>query len=365
MKHFSKIVSYLILAVNAFFAGILLLTAYSPYIDPVVHPVQSCLGLTFPIFLLVNFCFLVFWLIVHWRFALLPLLGFALCFPQIRTYFPINFHTSEVPQESIKVLSYNVMSFGNMKKENGENPILNYILDSDADIVCLQEYVLWDGGKQNIRPNEVRKTLQQKYPHHNICPVGHEGGNNKLACYSKYPILSARPLQYESSYNGSVIYEIKVNEDTVTLINNHLESNKLTKEDKKVYESMLKDPNARKVKSGTRQLVRKLAEASSIRSEQALTIAKEIETAPHSYIIVCGDFNDSPISYAHRIIGESLDDAFTESGCGLGISYNQNKFYFRIDNILISKNLKAYNCTVDRSIKDSDHYPIWCYIAKR
>ena len=28
-------------------------------------------------------------------------------------------------------------------------------------------------------------------------------------------------------------------------------------------------------------------------------------------------------------------------------------------------NLKAYNCTVDRSIKASDHYPIWCHISKR
>ena len=33
--------------------------------------------------------------------------------------------------------------------------------------------------------------------------------------------------------------------------------------------------------------------------------------------------------------------------------------------ILISPNQKASNCTVDRSIKDSDHYPIWCYIGKQ
>ena len=65
------------------------------------------------------------------------------------------------------------------------------------------------------------------------------------------------------------------------------------------------------------------------------------------------------------MLTQKLDDAFTQSGKGLGISYNQNKFYFRIDNILISPNLKAYNCTVDRSIKASDHYPIWCHISKR
>ena len=50
------------------------------------------------------------------------------------------------------------------------------------------------------------------------------------------------------------------------LINNHLESNKLTKEDKVVYESMLKSPETEKVKSGARLLIRKLAEASAIRA---------------------------------------------------------------------------------------------------
>ena len=128
---------------------------------------------------------------------------------------------------------------------------------------------------------------------------------------------------------------------------------------------MLKDPNAHKVKSGTQHLVGKLAEASAIRAKQADVITAEIAASRHPYIIVCGDFNDTAISYTHRVIAEKLDDAFTESGQGLGISYNQNKFYFRIDNILISKSLRAYNCTVDRSIKDSDHYPIWCYVAKR
>ena len=170
-------------------------------------------------------------------------------------------------------------------------------------------------------------------------------------------------LDYRSNYNGSMVYEIKIGKDTVLLINNHLESNKLTREDKVVYEDMLKDPKAGKVKSGVRQLVNKLAEASAIRSAQARTIAQEIAHSPYLSVIVCGDFYDSPISYAHRVISQDMDDAFTESGCGLGISYNQNKFYFRIDNILVSKNLKASGCTVDNSIKDSDHYPIWCYIT--
>lgn len=364
MKHIGKVFAYLMLAANAFFVGILLLTAYSPYINPAVHPIESCLGLTFPIFLVINLCFLIFWLIVRYKFALLPVLGFAFCYPQIQTYLPVNFHTQDIPEGSIKVLSYNIMSFGNMKKEDGKNPILEYIRKSDADIVCLQEYNTSATAKVHLNEKDIQKGLKD-YPYQDIQRAGDGSGSNRIALYSKYPILSVRKLEYDSNYNGSAVYEVKINGDTITLINNHLESNKLTKEDKVVYEDMLKDPDAHKVKSGMRQLIGKLAEASAIRSKQADTIAREISKSQHPYIVVCGDFNDTPISYTHQTIAENLDDAFTESGRGLGISYNQNKFYFRIDNILISKNLKAYNCTVDRSIKDSDHYPIWCYISKR
>ena len=148
-------------------------------------------------------------------------------------------------------------------------------------------------------------------------------------------------------------------------VNNHLESNKLREKDKAVYREMIKDPDKVKVSEGARILIGKLAEASAIRALQADSIAKLVAGFRGGGVIVCGDFNDSPLSYAHRVIGKELDDAFVQSGNGFGISYNQNHFYFRIDHILLSKNLESYQCTVDKTIKSSDHYPIWCFVAKK
>ena len=71
--------------------------------------------------------------------------------------------------------------------------------------------------------------------------------------------------------------------------------------------------------------------------------AKEIKNSKQQTIIVCGDFKDTPISYTHRVISKGLVDAFENSGSGLGISYNQNRFYFRIDHILTSKNIDSFN----------------------
>lgn len=297
---------------------------------------------------------------------MLPLIGFLLCYPQLHAYLPLNSPTSRLPEKRIKLLSYNVMGFNGMQKENGRNSILTYLKESDADILCLQEYAA-SGSSGRLTQNDIERELKA-YPYRRIHTVGSGNGKgytNKIACYSKHPILSARTVNYSSNYNGCVLYEVKLDEDTITLISNHLESNKLTKADKALYEEMLKAPEKEKMKSNARLLVRKLAEASVLRAPQADSIAKEINSSPHPSVIVCGDFNDTPISYTHRVIAQNLDDAFTQSGRGPGVSYNQNKFYFRIDNILISKNLRSYNCTVDRSIKASDHYPIWCYIAKR
>lgn len=364
MKKLGKLFGYLLLGINVFFSALFLVCAYSPYIDPVVHPVWSCLGLAFPVFLVINLAFFVFWLVVYWKYAAISLVAALCCVGQIRTYYPINFSTGKVPENTFKLLSYNVMGFIGAKQhtEKSPNPVIEYLQNSNADVICLQEFIM-GVDKYHLSKQDVDKALKS-YPYKAVNKVG-TVTNNALACYSRYPIVSSELLKYESEYNGTVIYKLAIKGDTVTLINNHLESNKLTYEDKAVYMDMIKDPKADKVSSGARMLLSKLAEASSIRAKQARIIARAIQDCGTSRVIVCGDFNDTPISYTHRVISEDLEDAFVQSGCGMGVSYNQNKFYFRIDNILISKNMESYHCTVDRSIKDSDHYPIWCYIGMK
>ena len=364
MKLIRNFILWIGIGGNGLFILLLIAAAYSPYIDPTVHPIRSCLGLAFPVFLLTNIGFLLFWLLIRqYKVALLPLAGLLLCYGQIRTYFPINFHTNHLPEESLKILSYNVMHFNSGKKENGENAILTYLQNSGADILCIQEFTAHSS--PHLTQKEIDRALHD-YPYHHIDRLGSSDiSANNIACYSKYPILSAQRLNYVSDCNGSMIYELKVGKDTLMLINNHLESNKLTRSDKAVYENMLTSPEKETVKSGLRLLIRKLAKASALRAPQADSIAHAVAGSRYRYIVVCGDFNDTAISYAHRVIAGQLDDAFSESGFGLGISYHQNRFLFRIDHILTSKSLQPYNCTVDRSVQASDHYPIWCYLAKK
>ncbi len=97
---------------------VMLFLGYSDRINPVSFPILSNGGLLFPIFLILNFGFLVFWLIFKARWAWIPLVGFVICYGPTRRYCPLNIK-QEPPKEAIKVLSYNVWFFAGW--EDGKN----------------------------------------------------------------------------------------------------------------------------------------------------------------------------------------------------------------------------------------------------
>ena len=358
MRFIGRILAFILLGVNALVVLLMLVSAYSPYINPHEHPMWSCAGLLFPVFVLANLLFLCFWAVVYWRYALFPLLAFLCCWNSLETYFPVNLFQDDKPENAIKILSYNTCAFGNREKHTKEKPnrTLDYLQKSDADIICLQEYIV-NGA---LKKKDVDYALR-KYPYRHYFPLAK--GWNGLGCYSKYPILSATPIKYESKGNASIAYRIKVNNDTLLVINNHLESNRIGDSEVDVYQEVIESRDGKKVSSGVWKLMKKMAEAIKIRAKQAKAVSEQANGFQGKGIIICGDFNDTPISYTHRVMVQELKDAFVESGNGPGISYNQHRMFFRIDHILLSKNLKVYECTVDDSIDASDHYPIWCYIS--
>lgn len=365
MRQLGKVVKYLLLTANGLCAGLMLAAAYCPLLHPATHPWLSSLGLTFPLFLVGDVCFLVMWLILQqYKASLLPLLTMLCCYNDIHTLFPFNLSRPNPPKGSISLVSYNIMGFAGCRKGEQGNAILNYLKESGADLLCLQEYATGSNPKRHLMQADIEEALQA-YPYHTVTHIGdHKSLTNQLACFSKYPILSAQPVAYDSSYNGSVIYRIQVGEDTLTVINNHLESNKLTKQDKVVYEELLSVPEKEKMRSGMKHLIKKLAEASTIRAGQADTLAKALKLNTDGKVVVCGDFNDIPLSYTYHTIARcGLTDAFAHAGLGAGISYNQHHFYFRIDHILTGRALESYRCYVDRSIKESDHYPIRAFVT--
>ena len=358
---------------HSFFASLsiilvllLIASAYSDIISPEKQILFAYLGLAFPLLLFANICFLAYWLLTKkWLLVLMLVATFTICWRPFSVFCPLHLETQIQSQEDIiKVLSYNVMSFAYKNHtEKAPNKIIQYIAESDADIVCLQEYMV--SSRENLMSSgDVARALPM-YPY--IAEIIFSSPENSrykygLAVLSKFPITSSRRIPFPSVYNGSSIHEINVHGKKVVVVNNHLESFKLTAEDRSKYSDMITHINLESFDDLRGSIQQKLGQAFRVRAKQAEAIASEIQKANGYYTIVCGDFNDTPISYARRTIQGSLDDAYVKSGFGMGISYNQNFFLFRIDHILHSSSMEAYNCRVDTRVKMSDHYPIYCYL---
>ena len=82
-------------------------------------------------------------------------------------------------------------------------------------------------------------------------------------------------------------------------------------------------------------------------------------------VIMCGDHNDTPISYTYQKTARNLNSAFRESGNGIGVSYNQKGFFFRIDHVFISEDWESCKTYIDTQMEMSDHYPLVTYLRKK
>ena len=337
---------------------LMLLAGYSDYISPASYPLLSILGMTFPIFLLVNLLFIFFWLTFKWRKVWIPIVGYLLAYPPLTLYMPMH-ATQEVADGAIKFLSYNVCSYTgveNYKDNEGFDTIYHYLARQDADIVCLQEDV-------DTWRRYVFHRYQKIYPYNDtIFFITESNHMNGMGIHTRFPIIRRERIPYESRANGSVAWYLQVDNDTVLVINNHLETTHLTSGERLLYEEMLKGKVKRDtVKEESKALLTKLGHSNAIRATGAEAVHRYIEQHRQYPIIVCGD-NDNPISYSRHEIAKGLTDCFAETGRGLGLSYNRKGFFFRIDHILCSDHFTPYNCCVDDKIDASDHYPILCWL---
>lgn len=339
---------------------VLLLVGYSDRLNPTDHPMLSTVGMTFPFFLLANMGFLLFWLVFKWSRVWVPVAGFFLAYVPISIYMPIH-PAQDVPEGAIKLVSYNVCCYGgNYKYEDGFGKVAEYLRDQQPDIVCVQEDA-----------DTWRRYVFQEYvkflPYNDtLILVNNNLTINALGIHTRYPIVKRERLAYDSKANGSGAWWLQVGDDTLIVVNNHFESCHLTKEDRQQYRQLIKGEIPRdSVRAESQLLLVKLAEANAKRAAQIRKVKQYVEEHSAYPIIVCGDFNDNPISYSRHEMAKGLTDCFVSTGRGIGLSYNQKAFSFRIDHVFCSKDIQPYNCRIDNNMDASDHYPVLCWLKIR
>lgn len=361
MKKIGKIFDMVLAAANSVVALLMFVSAFSWRLSPAEWPYLSSLGLVYMAFFAVNSVFFAVWLLRRSWWTLLPVLAAAFTWGAFRLSFPINVKNSGKAAEDIEVLSYNVMAFDMLhQKDVADNDIMTYIVESGADIVCLQEYLIDSNAEK-----EFEKRMNA-YPYHRTADFKDQQYTNRVACFSKYPIIGVEKIDAETrANNGAAVFFMDVDGDSVAVFNCHLESNHLTSEDKELYKRILNNPEAEISKKNVSSLLGKFSSGAAVREKQAVKVRENVDMyVERMPVLVCGDFNDGPLSLAHHLISRGMTDAFVEAGLGLGVSYNQDGFYFRIDNILANRFWTVKSCKVDRSVRSSDHYPIRAVLSR-
>lgn len=352
MKFAGKLIAYPLFAVNWAVALLMVFSCYGSLAAPVGKwPFASLSGLAFPFLFAINLLFLILWLIT-WRKAIkLPLITTLICIFPFLDWCPIHPGIEQkVTEPYLTVMTYNTEGFGmdDNKDWTLQNPVINYILGIDADLVFLQETP-----KDMMEKISRDKNIRKQYPYVSI-----PKSTTDVAYLSKLPVIHDESTGFEDSGNSFQYIRMLFNKDTLAVFNCHLQSNRLNSSELSEYRQFIEHPTDSTHYKVSKQVIKKLLASTSQRATQARKIADKARCESARYIIVCGDFNDTPLSYSHRLFNRFMKDTYSKTGNGPGATYHEHRLYYRIDHLFCSENLVPLYTWIDRTQKDSDHYPV-------
>lgn len=175
----------------------------------------------------------------------------------------------------------------------------------------------------------------------------------ELAIFTSFPILKTETKQFNSA-NGYQFVDLDVDGTRIRVFNIHLQSNSVSSAAERLVSNG--DIQEKETWLEIRGMMGRFKRAVQKRAIQAEEIASKIAESPYP-VIVCGDFNDIPQSYAYHTIASGLKDAFPQRGLGLGFTYIGRIPALRIDYILTSHDWRILNYDMRRT-SFSDHRAI-------
>ena len=299
-------------------------------IMPSMHPQRSqelsTLGLIAPFTYAAVLLLMLYW-IARWR----PIMSAVMILMTIIGLFSVSsFYRIELRRSygepaaergEIKIMTYNTRSFIDDNGAKRLDSVAQIIRSINPDIVCFQEM-----GFSTLTDSLMREAK--------LLPMPHSVSRSNLspAIYSRYPIIKAQRIDTMKNF---VWADIVVREDTIRVFNNHLHSTAIRKEDGVYLEEhqYLEDENPQQE---VMSMVSRLTENNIIRAAQVDTLVEMVAASPYP-AIVCGDFNDTPISYTIHKMTRDLNDVFREVGRGFSHTYRGFFDMLRIDYVMCSE----------------------------
>ena len=309
------------------------LTLFVPRLDPRVWGELTTLGIVAPFVYAAQALMTLYW-IMRWRlWVAVPMILVSLFgLFNVSTFYRMELRRTyaepKYDRQAMKVVTYNVRSFIDDNGKRNIDSMAAMIRSINPDILCFQEFGFKDAMDTLLKNmNGLPKSLNRN----NLSP----------AIYSRYPIINAERIDKQKNYLWA---DLVVRDDTIRVFNLHLHSTTIRKADKNYIENneYIDDEES---EEQLRSMLTRLTENNKLRASQVDTIKQIINASPYP-VIVCADFNDTPVSFTYRKMSRRLRDTYREQGRGYAHSYRGFYDMLRIDYILCSKEFEVLSYEV-------------------
>lgn len=349
----------MVLATGMLGSILYVITCLTPYISPTHGYFFSFASLFFPVgfFIMLIWCLIsfLFYRKYSWIFFLLLLVGYK----NISSIFAFYKSSEFVQQKSkndIRILSWNVNNFlsGSSFDSAKLSQMLALIKNSDADILCFQDYSSFPNNKVNASTENIKKITGLPFSY-----FSEADPNYGVIIFSKWPILQQKSIPFSNINSLEALQWVDVQTPTkiLRIFNTHLSS-------MNVHVELMNKDNINHFKFinyDTAVLMRRdklsrIAYFDKLHTKQALLIKEWLNKSPYP-LIFTADLNAVPSSYVYHHIRTGLKDAFLEKGWGFGRTYDSLSPTLRIDVLFTSPTIKTIQYQSPR-LHLSDHLPI-------
>ncbi len=388
-----KLINIIAFPATVILAILLMLSGFVPTISPETNSWLPLLGLAFPVFFALMVVAFFYWLLQgKWR-SLFALSCLLLNLGQASLYIqwndlnaetqgsknasnglenkqegdgPVNKEALDMNAKKLKIITYNTQLFGLYQNESSVDIVnteympamdsfLQVLKKENADVVCLQEVYAKAGG---LKALALFLKAEGGYDHSQTYTLS-ERRPYGMIVLSKYAIKRWKPLPLGSNTgNMAMWFDIEIPSEyaflrnaQIRIYNLHLQSFRFAKKD---FEVMQKQKEQKEIDlEGSKGIISRLRLGYQRRAQQVGIVKQSVLNCDLPKVI-CGDFNDIPVSYTYRQLSAGMRDAFVEAGRGLETTYKGSMPSFRIDYVLFDNPMRALNY---KSINEvpSDH----------
>ena len=352
---FGKLIVF-ILAVLAFLGLVAMaLSVVNAYVNPQRFVWTTVFGLAFWEILIFNVVVFLLLLLMWSNKIWISVVALLIAIPGISKSF--SFGSKVKADNSIRIMSYNVHLFKHVDGETGREQFANQVMDmvreKAPDVLCCQEFGGFSSEKSRPECIEVfAENAGFQYVYYNR--KNNYAGN---VIFSKYPMAK---VSEDSGFGKENTYGVMVSVDAgekgkFHVANVHLLSYKITDDEIDILLSSSDRQN--NLDTIGKNLLHKLGYAFRRRSDELKDVLEGMPSV-EGPVIVCGDFNEPPLSYNYRQMQKAgYVDTFTKVGFGIKSTYAGRLPLLRIDYVWANDDVRPLDFERYK-YKASDHYPI-------